>query len=80
MEALVNYQEKTNSKTTNLRVNVTFDLTVDNNSEDGAAVFAKTIQETLKNDQSRVLDYLQSRNYKVKVQARRNRKPKNKTV
>lgn len=80
MEALVNYQEKTNSKNTSLRVNLTFDLSLYNDSENGAAAFAKAIQENLKGNHETIVSYLQTRNYKVKVQARRNRKPKNKTV
>jgi hypothetical protein len=82
MEAMTQFQveENTNDKTTNLRVNVTFDVSMSNNSGNGSAAFAKEVQELLKNNQGSLMAHLQSKKYKVKVQARRNRAPKNKTV
>jgi hypothetical protein len=81
MEAMAQYQvTETDYKTTNLRVNVTFDVTLANNTQAGSAAFAKEFQNLLKNSHEALLAQLQSKPYKVKVQARRNRKPKNKTV
>lgn len=81
MEAMTEYQVAENDfKTTKMRVNVTFDVALGNNTEAGSAAFAKEFQNLLKNNHEALLTHLQSKNYKVKVQARRNRKPKNKTV
>ena len=78
---MVDYQESANDvKTTNLRVNVTFDVAIGNTTDSGSAAFAKSVQDLLKGNHEQLLTYLQTRNYKVKVQARRNRKPKNKTA
>jgi hypothetical protein len=75
METLEKTQE--DKETTRLRVNVTFDISVLNGTDSGSAAFAKTVQDSLKGNHEQLLTYLQSKNYKVKVQARRNRKPKN---
>lgn len=79
METLTQYQEAENDfKSTNMRVNVTFDVVVGNNTNNGSAAFAKEFEGLLKGNHETLLKHLLNKNYKVKVQARRNRKPKSK--
>lgn len=74
METLEKLEENHNTR---LRVNVTFELNVTKDAKTGSASFAKTFEQTLKNDPESLIKTLQSKNFTVKVQARRNRKPKN---
>lgn len=67
-------------KNTNLRVSVSFDVSMTNDTDAGAAAFAKSFQDVLKSNEELLWNHLQSKQLKVRVQARRNRKPRNKTA
>ena len=72
--------DREEDKNTNLRVSVSFDVSMVNNTEAGAAAFAKSFQDLLKKNDELLSNHLQSKQLKVRVQARRNRKPRNKKI